>query len=118
MEASKILADLATNSRQYYKTIKDNGGFKKFDMQSRPKFTLVDMRKVPAEAEAVKEEESKLEAPAAEVKAEKDATEGVDAAQVNEEDSLLISSSSSEDSEYDNYFDGTPDDFGFGPMMM
>ena len=41
----KIIMQLQSTSRTYYKTIKDKGGFKKFDLDARPNFRVIDLDK-------------------------------------------------------------------------
>ena len=47
----KIITQCETTSRAYYKTIRDKGGFKKFDLSARPNFRVIDLDKEEDETE-------------------------------------------------------------------
>lgn len=49
LEVSKLLADDDNMTRQYYKMIKDMGGFKKFDIEGKGEIRIVDLNAKPGD---------------------------------------------------------------------
>lgn len=121
--ASKTLADLATNSRQYYKMIKDHGGFSKLDF-GKAAFSLVDMKKVQASdaaeearhiAEEKRVEEAKKAAEAIKAKLElMPAPLRAQPSPKDKEEGVLVLA----DADESNIMATAPEDFGSAPMMM
>ena len=116
----KIITQCESTSRSYYKTIKDNGGFKKFDLSARPNFAVIDLDKEEEQAAAANLfdlEEGFAKTPGSEDKDEEQtpesASEDVTTSTEPEQSSSVVTEEFDEEELYN------PDAFGqSGPGMM
>lgn len=108
--AAKLLSLQSTQNRQYYKMIKDHGGFQRLDMSKKPVMKFIDL-----DARAVDEaREDAALASQLEVNDESAAA----AAAIAEQKALSDSSEKLEDSERDLPEEDTGYASSSGPMMM
>lgn len=114
IEASKLLAAQSTHSRQYFKMIKDLGGFRLFEAK-RTEFFLVDSRKDKKAAEEVPAAEAVV---ASEQQKVASATVGAGGTPQGIKPDMIGNALTEEEIEEFNNASDSSDDGLMGPLMM